>query len=223
MEVCRVAVIGAGALGLMAMKNLKEDGFEVTGYEARTWVGGLWKPSDDNKLSALESTVFNSSKYRTAISDYPFPDDTDDFPTAPQLHRYLEGYCDHFGLRHLIHFSTPVKSMRYEHGKWLLEVQPEGAPGSRIDTFDKVVVSIGSFVTPKVPTVEGIETFQGQIMHSIQFQDPSRFKGHNVLIVGLHATAQDITAALAGYANKVYLSHRSGLLMVCYTARSSLL
>lgn len=36
----RVAVIGAGPLGLMAVKNMKEAGLDVTCYEARSWVGG---------------------------------------------------------------------------------------------------------------------------------------------------------------------------------------
>ena len=65
--VIRVGVVGAGALGLMALKNLKEDGFDVTGFESRAYVGGIWKPSDDNATSTLDNTIFNSSRYRAAI------------------------------------------------------------------------------------------------------------------------------------------------------------
>ena len=37
----KVAVIGAGGLGLSATKNFLEDGFDVTTYESRDYVGGL--------------------------------------------------------------------------------------------------------------------------------------------------------------------------------------
>lgn len=37
----KVAVVGAGVAGLSAMKNFTEDGFDVTTYETRDYVGGL--------------------------------------------------------------------------------------------------------------------------------------------------------------------------------------
>ena len=117
-----VAVIGVGPLGLMALKNLKEDGFEVRGFERRTWVGGVWKQSHDSHLSTTPHTVFNSSRFRSAISDYPFPDDVDDYPTAKQIWTYLENYCDHFKLRPLIHFGTKSRLSpgSVENGRWTM-------------------------------------------------------------------------------------------------------
>lgn len=82
-----VAVIGGGPVGLMALKNLKEDGFDVTLFESRDWVGGLWMPSNDASISVTENTRFNSSKYRSSISDFPVSDDMDDYPTALQLQK----------------------------------------------------------------------------------------------------------------------------------------
>ena len=77
----KVAVVGAGPLGLMAIKVLKEDGFDVTCYEARDYIGGIWKYSEDEYTSVQESTSFNSSRFRSAISDFPFADDVSDYPT----------------------------------------------------------------------------------------------------------------------------------------------
>jgi len=36
-----------GPAGLAVLKNLKEEGFKVTGYEKRDSVGGVWAYSDD--------------------------------------------------------------------------------------------------------------------------------------------------------------------------------
>lgn len=211
----RVAVIGAGPLGLMAMKTLKEDGFDVTGYEARPYVGGLWKYSDDPYISVQEGTIFNSSRYRSAISDFPFKDDVDDYPTWRQMCDYLQDYCDHFGLRELINLNCQVTSLMRKGNQWMLEVTQKGTP-PRYDNFDKVCVAIGSFVKPKQPIFEDIEKFGGRQLHTINFHHPEKFDGQNVLIIGLHASAQDVACALQGHAKQVYLSHRNGVLLVSF-------
>ena len=57
-------VIGAGALGLVALKNFIEEGFEVTVYERNDYVGGLWHATKDTtQTSVLESTKANVSKH----------------------------------------------------------------------------------------------------------------------------------------------------------------
>lgn len=83
----KAAVIGTGPLGLLAAKNLKEQGFDVTAFERRGYLGGLWKHTTENIISVNPNTVFNSSRYRCAFTDYPFPDDVDDFPTCQQSKR----------------------------------------------------------------------------------------------------------------------------------------
>jgi heterodisulfide reductase subunit A-like polyferredoxin len=67
MERDTAAVIGLGASGLVALKNLKEQGFEVTGFERSSYIGGLWNYSEDDSLSVLSTTVVNVSKERVCI------------------------------------------------------------------------------------------------------------------------------------------------------------
>ena len=60
----RVGIIGAGPLGLVAAKNLTEEGFEVTAFERAESVGGLWLPSTDRQRTCVQpNTVANTSKY----------------------------------------------------------------------------------------------------------------------------------------------------------------
>ena len=211
-----VAIIGAGPLGLMALKNFREDGFDATAFEARPYVGGLWQYSNDSSLSVAESTIFNSSRYRSAISDFPFPDDTDDFPTWQQLNAYLEGYVDKFNLRPHIKLNCPVTGLTRKDGRWRVEISPKDVAGQKTAKyFDKVVVAIGSFVQPKQPKFDGIEKFEGQTQHAINFHRSANFKGQNVVLVGLHATAQDVAVCFQkDQANKLYISHRSGIILV---------
>lgn len=67
MERKTVAVIGLGAAGLVALKNLKEEGFNVVGYERNAYIGGLWRYSNDDQVSVLNTTVVNISKERVCL------------------------------------------------------------------------------------------------------------------------------------------------------------
>lgn len=207
-----VAVVGIGPLGLMALKNLTEDGFEVHGFERRNWVGGVWKQSYDENLSTTPNTVFNSSRFRSALSDYPFPDGVDDFPTAKQIWKYFEDYCDHFKLRPKIRFGADVKTFARKQGKWTVEYVQNGS--SHTDHFDKLIISPGSFILPRSPKLKGLEKFQGTVLHSLKFPDASTFQDQNVLLVGFHATAQDLVVELSPHAKKVYLAHKNGTTLV---------
>lgn len=42
-----------GVLGLVAVKNLREEGFQVTGFDRNDYVGGLWKYTEEDKTSVL--------------------------------------------------------------------------------------------------------------------------------------------------------------------------
>jgi len=53
-----------GALGLTAVKNLAEQGFEVTAFEKNDHLGGLWKAGAPQHTTVLESTIANFSKQR---------------------------------------------------------------------------------------------------------------------------------------------------------------
>ncbi|KXS97434.1 hypothetical protein AC578_8824 [Pseudocercospora eumusae] len=207
------AVIGGGPCGLMALKNLREDGFNATLYESRDWVGGLWKYSTDDALSTAENTIFNTSKYRAAVTDFPMPDDMDDFPTAPQLYKYWNDYCNHFQLWPHIKLGAKVLTVRREQGQWALDVASNNGE-SQTHYFDKVAISTGPFTKPKQPKLEGIEKFSGTAIHGTKFHEPAKYTGKNVLIVGLHASASDVACSLAGKASKVFISHRSGVVFI---------
>ncbi|ETS76261.1 hypothetical protein PFICI_11648 [Pestalotiopsis fici W106-1] len=219
----KVAVIGAGALGLMATKQLTEDGFDVTGFEARPYLGGLWKDTDDSSISVHPTTIFNTSKYRAATSDFPFPESAGVYPTAAQIHAYLNAYADHFDLRRKIRVGHRVRHIvrreREEGGEsaggiWEIKVKDVQSGQETTNFFDRVCVATGSFITPRWPKLAGLDKFAGSVHHSIDFHGSAPFKDHNVLVLGIHATAQDVTNALSETAKQVYLSHRHGLTLL---------
>jgi dimethylaniline monooxygenase (N-oxide forming) len=81
--------------------------------------------------------------------------------------------------------------------------------------FDRVIVANGQLNIPKMPKYKGAEKFTGDIMHSRQFKNATKYKGKRVLMVGMGASGADVQSFLvkAG-AKKVYISHRGQFLVV---------
>lgn len=173
----------------------------------------IWNYSEDESLSVAASTIFNSSKYRSAISDWPFPGDTDDFPTWRQMWEYLQGYADQFQLRPHIQLNTRVTAVARDGDTWAVELLGKDG-SSRREHFDKVAIANGSFTAPKWPKLPGIEQFKGRALHAIDFHRPETFKDQRVLLIGLHASAQDVASSLLGHARQLYVSHRNGVTLV---------
>lgn len=211
-----VAVVGLGGQGLVAVKNLLEQGFNVTGFDKNDFIGGIWHYGAENRVSALPTTMVNVSRERACFTDFPFPDDTGSFPSSVEMDKYLNDYCDHFNLRPHLRLSTAVKSIRRDDTRhlWLMTVQVNGSKDVETVEFDKVVVALGPHSKPIWPKLEKQEKFKGEITHSISFKDPLQFKGKRVMVVGTSNTAGDTSADLIGIASKVYLSHRSGALVL---------
>lgn len=77
-----IAVIGAGASGLTAIKQCVENGLSVTCFEKTDYFGGLWRYHEDDVddvASVTKTTIINTSKELSAFSDFPPPDDFPNF------------------------------------------------------------------------------------------------------------------------------------------------
>lgn len=218
-----VAVIGLGAQGLVTVKNMFEEGYSVVGYEKSNCIGGIWHYTARSTVEALPSTVVNVSRQRACFTDFPFPQCADSFPTAGQIDDYLNQYADYFGLRPYLKLSTVVSAVRRNNTdtKWELVTQVTGSESDpdlsgeeEIVLFDKVIVAVGPHSIPEMPELRGRDRFQGSILHSIDFKDPSCYAGKRVMIVGVGNTAADTATSLVSHASSVYLAHRNGAAVI---------
>lgn len=211
-----VAVIGLGAQGLVTLKNLLEQGFNVTGFDRNDYIGGLWHYCAEHRISVLPSTVVNSSRERTCFTDFAFPEGTSPYPTATEIDQYLNAYCDNFNLRPHLRLSTGIQSIQRDNVRngWLLTVQSTTSTSTETLFFEKLVMALGPHSRPNWPSIQDSDKFKGKILHSIQFKGPSNFKGKRVMVVGVSNTAADTSTSLVNVADKVYLGHRDGAVVV---------
>lgn len=58
-------------MGIAAVKNLIEEGFEVTGFDKSTYYGGLWHFTEDKQtLSVLECKLEFPKAWSTGKCEY---------------------------------------------------------------------------------------------------------------------------------------------------------
>ena len=106
-----VAVLGAGASGLAAIKCCLDEGLEPTCFERTNYIGGLWHYTDnveEGQSCVMKSTVINTSKEMMCYSDFPIPQEYPPFMHNKYVDKYFNLYADEFKLRDRIKFSTEV-------------------------------------------------------------------------------------------------------------------
>jgi cation diffusion facilitator CzcD-associated flavoprotein CzcO len=206
-----VCVIGAGASGLAAIKNLREYGFGVDCYERETGVGGGWNWRHD-RSPVYASTHLIFSKPSTQYPDFPMPDTWPDYPHHSQLLDYLERYADHFDLRPHIWFGTEVTRVEPVDGDhWDVTTRSTGGYGAeRTQRYAAVVVANGHNWAPKLPAYDGMEDFRGQVIHASAYKDTTQLRGRRVLVVGAGNTGCDIAVEAGQQAAKCWHSTRRG-------------
>jgi cation diffusion facilitator CzcD-associated flavoprotein CzcO len=206
-----VCVIGAGASGLTAIKNLREYGFSVDCYERETGVGGAWNWRHD-RSPVYAGTHLISSKPLTQFPDFPMPDDWPDYPHHSQLLSYLERYADHFDLRPSVWFGTEVvRIVPAEGQRWDVTTRSAGGHGAeRTSRYAAVVVATGHNWSPKMPTYEGLTEFRGEVIHASAYKDAAQLRGRRVLVVGAGNTGCDIAVEAATHATRCWHSTRRG-------------
>ena len=216
MHTPHVAVIGAGAAGITAIKELVQAGVSVVGYDRADRVGGLWVYESTSGLSpAYESLHLNTSKGRTEFADFAMPAEWEDYPAAAKVAQYLADYADTFGVTQRVRFSTTVERVEKVHdpetGSLLWEVEATDSSGARsIDHYDAVIVANGHNWDPKWPSPQYPGTFTGTQMHAHDYRSPELFRGKRVMVVGIGNSAMDIAVDASYVAQDVLLSSRSG-------------
>ncbi len=218
MRTVSVAVIGAGAAGLVTAHELVSAGLDVTVFEQSHRVGGLWvyqecvesdplgrRPRERVHGSLYASLRTNLPRDLMAFEDYTFDsvggghDDWPRYPGHAPVLEYLERFSVDAGIRPRIRFGHRVESIRPDADGWRVDGE----------AFDALAVCNGHFSEPLVPDLPGLEHFRGEALHSHNYRQPEPFSGKRVLVLGASVSGAELARELATVADAVYFSGRA--------------
>jgi len=204
----RLALIGAGPMGLAAAKLLLEQDIEFQGFELNSGVGGLWD-IDGPRSTMYETAHLISSKTMTEFADFPMHEDAAEYPSHREMKRYFQDFARHFDI-----------SRHYRFGAEVLSCTPLGAPGDgwrviwrdaegeHSEDFAGLLIANGTLSTPNMPTFDG--KFDGDLIHSSQYRYPDQFKDKRVLVIGAGNSGCDIAVDAIHHGISCDLSMRRG-------------
>jgi hypothetical protein len=185
-------------------------GIDVQAFERAEDVGGNWNFHGESSR-VYESTHLISTKPFTQFPDFPMPDAYPDYPSHWQVHAYMRAYADHFGLRERIRFGSEVVSAAPgPDDTWQVTWLDRASGQQATEPFEGVVIANGHNWSPKMPAYPGLESFNGELLHSAGYKSADQLRGKRVLVVGAGNTGCDLAVEAAQHARSTLHSTRRG-------------
>ncbi len=203
----RICVVGAGPSGLVMAKSLLEEGHQPIIYDAQDALGGVWNLKAHKSVGAYKKTRFQNSKDTSFFSDFYPTTGKGIFLGVEEVREYLAQYAQKFDLSSSIHYHSKILSVHEEGKQWTVRIQQEGRQFS--DIFDGIALCHGRYRVPFRPSIEGLDQFQGEVIHSGQYYDNKIFTGKRVLVIGNGVSGMDIAEEATQTAAEVFWSMRS--------------
>ncbi len=195
----RVAIIGSGASGIAAAYYLKQAGFaDFTLFEKSDDLGGTWR---DNRYPGVACDV-PSHLYRFTFA--PNAEWTRRCSPGAEIQAYMRDVAKQIDAFEKIAFNHEVTKVQFADGGW--EVETSKGPYGH---FDAVISASGALHHPKMPNIDGIESFLGRSCHSAQWDDATDLIGKRVGVIGSGSTGTQITATLADHVQSLTLFQRT--------------
>ncbi len=188
-----VVIIGAGPSGIAAALSLRDRGIEPVIVERAAEVASSWRTRYDR-------LKLNTGRQSSHLPGRQYPRGTPTFPSRDQFVDHLARHASGLDIR----LNTAVRRIDHRPPGWRLTTS------AGVIDAQHVVVATGFEHTPYVPEWPGAQGFTGELLHSSQYRNPTRYRGKRVLVVGAGSSGMEIAHDLAGGgAAKVWLAVRT--------------
>jgi cation diffusion facilitator CzcD-associated flavoprotein CzcO len=180
-------VVGAGFAGLCAAIRLQEDGeTDFVVIEKGAEVGGTWR---DNTYPGAACDV-PSQLY--SFSFAPNPDWSMSYSPQPEIQAYLRRTAERSGTLDRFRFDTTVEAARWDAASQRWHVRTSGGDY----TSSTLIVGAGGLSEPRLPDIDGIDGFQGELFHSARWNHDVDLTGKRAAVIGTGASAIQIVPEL---------------------------
>lgn len=180
-ERIEVLIIGAGMSGLAMGRQLKRAGLtDFLIAERADGPGGVWR------ANAYPGAACDVPSHLYSYSFFPNPDWSRKFAPQAEIKAYFERASAEFGLEPHICYGKSVRALTYEEaeGVWRVEFEDGDTLIART-----VISAVGQLSEPYSPAFEGLDQFEGQIVHTAEWAPDIDMTGKRVVMIGSAASA----------------------------------
>jgi cation diffusion facilitator CzcD-associated flavoprotein CzcO len=196
----RVLVIGAGFGGLGTAIKLQEKGErDFLVLEKAGDVGGTWR--DNTYPGAACDVPSQLYSFSFALN----PDWSQTYSPQPEIQAYIQRVADRSGVLDRFRFNTNVEDARWDTGQLLWRIRTSSGDL----TASILVVAAGSLSEPKLPDIDGIDSFDGALFHSARWNHDFDLTGKRVAVIGTGASAIQIVPEVAEKAARLDVYQRT--------------
>jgi len=188
-----VVIVGAGPAGLAAAATLRAHRIDAVLLERGQSLAEPWRARYDR-------LHLHTIRWLSDLPGYRIPTDFGRWVARDNFVEYLEQYAAHNQPEP--RFGVEATCIDRENGRWLVRTSP-GTISARV-----VVVASGYTRVPNLPQWPG--SFDGPIVHSVEYRNPKPYRGKDVLVVGAGNSSSEIAVDLAeGGAGRVRIAIRT--------------
>ncbi|KAL4966984.1 flavin-containing monooxygenase [Aspergillus stella-maris] len=191
----RVVCLGAGysgiLMGIIWSQRMQNRDAELVLYERNTDLGGTWL---ENRYPGCQCDI---PAHNYAYSFEPNLEWPNYYATSKQIHDYLKKTAAKYDVERYIQYKHAVESARWDdvQGKWSLTVRN----GDHVfETQCDVFVNAGGVLNNwNWPDVEGLDSYQGKLVHSAAWDESYDYSGKRIAVIGNGSSAIQIIPQLA--------------------------
>jgi 4-hydroxyacetophenone monooxygenase len=187
-----VLVVGAGMSGLLAGIRLSQAGVPFQIVEKNPEVGGTWFEN------SYPGCRVDNSNHMYSYSFEPNHAWPQHYSPQPVLLKYFQGIADKYDLRKSIRFSTVVETLAWDEARSVWRATLRGPDGAtEFVEANVVITAVGQLNRPRLPEIEGRETFAGPAFHSAEWRHDVDLKGKRVAVIGTGASSYQFVPEIA--------------------------
>ncbi|WP_203336197.1 flavin-containing monooxygenase [Nocardioides limicola] len=178
----RHLIVGAGFAGVGAaikLAEIGEDDFLVV--EKGNDVGGTWR--DNTYPGAACDVPSQLYSFSFARNDW-----SRSFSAQPEIFAYLQRVAAESGTLDRFVFDTAVTEAAWDDtaGEWVVDTTAGQVRATNL------ITGSGGLSEPKLPDIDGIDGFDGEIFHSARWNHDIDLTGKRVAVIGTGASAIQI-------------------------------
>ena len=213
-----VLIVGAGLSGIGAAYHLQRDcpGKTYAILEARGAIGGTW---DLFRYPGIRS---DSDMFTLGYSFKPWLQ-AKAIADGPSILDYVRETAAEHDIERRIRYGHKVRRAVWssETATWTLDAERDGETVQVSCNFLSMCSGYYNYDAGYMPDFEGVERFQGQIIHPQLWPETLDYAGKKVVVIGSGATAVTLVPEMARTAAHVTMLQRSPTYVVSRPARDS--